>query len=190
MALAGKMTKFRISELSGVDRPAQSGARATIMKRDYSAQERQDAADAGEALPDGSFPIKTVADLKDAIDDVGRAKDSAKAKSHIIARAKALGATDQLPDDWGVKKADPGHDEGVHMSTAIKKALGLADTATDAEVEAAVLKGLSSVTEMQTSLALITKVAKMSPPVREHYEALLKADTPDAKAKDRVECKP
>ncbi len=175
--------EIQLDKIAAVDRPCQQPATVAIMKRDYSAQERQDAADAGEALPDGSFPIKTVADLKNAVHDVGRAKDSAKAKSHIIARAKALGATDQLPDDWEVKKADPGHDEGVHMSTAIKKALGLADTATDAEVEAAVLKGLSSVTEMQTSLALITKVAKMSPPVREHYEALLKADTPDAKAK-------
>jgi len=33
MALAGRMTKFRITELSGVDRPAQIGAKALIMKR-------------------------------------------------------------------------------------------------------------------------------------------------------------
>ena len=34
MGIGGRMTKFRIDELSGVDRPAQKGARKTIMKRD------------------------------------------------------------------------------------------------------------------------------------------------------------
>lgn len=31
--LKGRMTKFRISELSGVDRPAQAGATVAILKR-------------------------------------------------------------------------------------------------------------------------------------------------------------
>lgn len=186
MAIAGVMTKFKISELSGVDRPAQSGARATIMKRDYTADERKAAADAGEAMPDGSFPIKTKDDLKNAVQSHGRAADPAKAKTHIIARAKALGATDQLPDDWEVKKADPGHHDGqgVPMSNAIKKALGLADTATDTEVEAAIIKLASSelkeanakLAKAESDLALANKIAKMAPAVREHYEVLLKAD--------------
>jgi hypothetical protein len=51
-------------------------------------------------MPDGSFPIKTVADLKNAVRAVGRAKDPASAKRHIIKRAKALGAQSELPNTW------------------------------------------------------------------------------------------
>ncbi len=69
-------------------------------KRDFSTDERQKAADAGEALPDGSFPIKTKQDLKNAIHAYGRAKDPAKAKAHIIERAKALGSSGDLPQGW------------------------------------------------------------------------------------------
>lgn len=68
--------------------------------REFKASERKTAAKSGKALKDGSFPIKTKADLRNAISAYGRAKDKAKAKAHIISRAKALGATDMLPDDW------------------------------------------------------------------------------------------
>jgi len=34
MAIAGRMTKFRITELSGCTKPAQEGAKAVFMKRD------------------------------------------------------------------------------------------------------------------------------------------------------------
>jgi hypothetical protein len=74
-----------------------------VLKREFSQKERDDAADSGAALPDGSFPIENKSDLKNAIQAYGRAKDKEKAKAHIIARAKALGATDELPDDWKEK---------------------------------------------------------------------------------------
>jgi hypothetical protein len=74
-----------------------------LAKRDFSAEERKKAAESGHALPDGSFPINTVSDLENAIHAYGRAKDKEKAKAHIIARAKALGASDKLPEDWGGK---------------------------------------------------------------------------------------
>jgi len=74
-----------------------------LKKRDFSTAERETAAKEGDALPDGSFPIKTVQDLKNAVRAYGRAKDKEAAKKHIIARAKALGATGELPDDWKEK---------------------------------------------------------------------------------------
>ena len=55
---------------------------------------------AGGLLTGNSFPIKTVGDLENAVRAYGRAKDPAKAKAHIISRARSLGATDKLPDDW------------------------------------------------------------------------------------------
>jgi hypothetical protein len=69
-------------------------------KREFSEESRERMAGAGTAMPDGSFPIGNRADLMNAIRSVGRAKDYNKAKMHIINRARALNATDMLPEDW------------------------------------------------------------------------------------------
>ena len=71
-----------------------------VEKKEYTQAERELAGDKGEALPDGSYPIKTVGDLKNAIQAFGRAKDPAKVKAHIKTRAKALGREDLIPDKW------------------------------------------------------------------------------------------
>jgi len=69
-------------------------------KREFSTASRERMAEAGTAMPDGSFPIASRSDLQNAIQAVGRAKDYEKAKAHIISRARALNAMDMLPDDW------------------------------------------------------------------------------------------
>lgn len=71
-----------------------------FLNRDFSAEERQRLAKSGEAMPDGSFPIVTRDDLENAIRAIGRASDPAAAKAHIKKRAKALGASDLIPDEW------------------------------------------------------------------------------------------
>lgn len=108
----GFLRKLRLKELSLVTKPANQHSHVVLhkmddeyWKRDFSQDERDAAAESGAAMSDGSFPIKTVGDLKNAIRAVGRAKDIAAARRHIISRARALGATDQLPDSWNVKKA-------------------------------------------------------------------------------------
>lgn len=75
-------------------------------KREFSDKERQAAADSGAAMPDGSFPIKNKSDLHNAVQAIGRAKNPAKAKAHIKARAHALGAEGDLPDSWKADGAD------------------------------------------------------------------------------------
>lgn len=85
------------------------------MKRDYSDAERADMAEAGQAMPGGGFPIKTVKDLKNAIQAFGRAKDPAAAKAHIKARASALGREDLIPENW---KAVEGEVEKVEHNAA------------------------------------------------------------------------
>jgi len=69
-------------------------------KREFSGATRERMAEAGTAMPDGSFPIATRADLMNAIRSVGRAKDYGAARAHIIRRARALNAMDMLPEDW------------------------------------------------------------------------------------------
>ena len=61
-------------------------------------------AEEGMALPDGSFPIKDRADLENAIQAHGRAKDIEKAKRHIKKRAKELGLEDMIPEEWSEGK--------------------------------------------------------------------------------------
>lgn len=68
--------------------------------REFKTKERKDLADKGNALPDGSFPIKSEQDLKNAIQAVGRAKDKAAAKAHIKKRARALGLESLIPAGW------------------------------------------------------------------------------------------
>lgn len=75
-------------------------AEGAVSKRQFSDKKRKELAGKGHALPDGSFPIENTGDLKNAIKAFGRAKDKAKAKAHIIARAKDLKATNLLPADW------------------------------------------------------------------------------------------
>ena len=75
-----------------------------VQNREFSDEKRKELADKGHAMPDGSFPIETVTDLHNAIQSIGRSKNYAKTKAHIIERAKALSATSILPDDWKINK--------------------------------------------------------------------------------------
>jgi hypothetical protein len=78
----------------------QGGLVATATKS-WNREKRDKAAQKGQAMSDGSYPIKDKADLKKAIKAIGRGKKShASIKAHIKKRAKALGATNLLPDDW------------------------------------------------------------------------------------------
>lgn len=71
---------------------------------DYSKAQRENDSEKGFAMPSGAYPIRTVKDLKNAIQAFGRAKESEKAavKRHIIKRAKALGHTDLIPENWSM----------------------------------------------------------------------------------------
>jgi len=63
---------------------------------------RQAAADRGDAMPDGSYPIRDRTELAEAILALGRATDPQAVKRHIIKRARALNAIDLLPKSWGI----------------------------------------------------------------------------------------
>ncbi len=73
---------------------------------DFSTKQRENLSDKGQAMPGGGFPIRNRADLKRAIQAYGRAKNKAAAKTWIIKRAKALNATDLLPEGWLEQNAE------------------------------------------------------------------------------------
>jgi hypothetical protein len=52
------------------------------------------------ALPDGSYPITSEEDLRNAVQSYGRAKDKEAARLHIMKRAKDLGKENLIPPNW------------------------------------------------------------------------------------------
>ena len=69
-------------------------------KRKFSSEQRARMADAGTAMPDGSYPIANRKDLMNAIRSWGRGGADPKVKEHIKRRARALGASDMIPENW------------------------------------------------------------------------------------------
>lgn len=67
---------------------------------EFKAALRKKLSQEGEALPDGSFPIRNEKDLKNAISSYGRSKDPDKAKAWIKKRAKVLGLEKMIPESW------------------------------------------------------------------------------------------
>jgi len=92
-------------------------ARGVVWKY-VSAAKRDEYATSGVAMPNGDFPIPDEGHLKSA---VGHWKDytgdKAEAKSHIIKRAKALGLTNLLPDDWDGGSGDEAKGKAVEPTT-------------------------------------------------------------------------
>ena len=76
------------------------------LKRAFSEEKRTELAKGGMALPDGSYPIVSEEDLRNAIQAFGRAKDKEAAKAHIMKRARALGAESLIPENWKAKASE------------------------------------------------------------------------------------
>lgn len=77
-----------------------------VAEAKYSADDMKDLMAKGHAMKNASgepsYPIADLSDLKKAIRAVGRGKSGHDAiRAHIMKRAKALGATDLIPDNWG-----------------------------------------------------------------------------------------
>lgn len=82
-----------------------------MVKAKYKQADRDQMASSGQAMSDGSYPVADAEDLDRAIHAVGRGgADHDKIRAHIISRAKALGASSKIPDNWN---ADGSMGKGV-----------------------------------------------------------------------------
>jgi hypothetical protein len=86
----------------------------------YSDEERAAMARTGEAMPNGSYPIKHAADISFAVEDRRNAGQPADARKHIL-RATELGALDKVPDDWRGDTAAGGDNSKVARATTLRK---------------------------------------------------------------------
>lgn len=106
---------------------------------DYSKKQRETDAKKGLALPDGSYPIRNVKDLKNAVKAYGRAPSSKRSdvRKHIKKRANALNRKDLIPADWKeasliAEETSPLFGEFGELVPVIAAGVpGVADTASD-----------------------------------------------------------
>lgn len=74
---------------------------AAVVKAKYNADDLRRMASSGAAMADESYPIGDRDDLDKAIRAVGRGGSSHNAiRKHIISRARSLGASSEIPDNW------------------------------------------------------------------------------------------
>lgn len=166
-----------------------------VEKREFTEEERDEAAEEGNAMPDGSYPILNRSDLENAIQAYGRASDPEGVKAHIKRRAKELGLEELIPETWLEKGCDEYSDEEMEkacsymdrhkgsMSSAMKKrvvdlALGMAEDMEDEdenEIEIHVGKSLESIIEQKVEAIL---KSKETPVVEESTEVEKAAPEP------------
>jgi hypothetical protein len=95
---------------------------ADVAKAKNDTADREKKAASGAAMPDGSYPIANEADLKKAVHAVGRGgADHNAIRKHVIARARSLGASSEIPDNWnsdGSLKGDVSKEADVPESVA------------------------------------------------------------------------
>jgi hypothetical protein len=105
-----------------------------VAKAKYDAADLKRMAANHEAMPDESYPVADKADLTSAIRAVGRGgADHDAIRRHVIARAEALGATSEIPDNWnadGSLKGDVAKE--MDMDDDLDPTTLLADTDGDA----------------------------------------------------------
>lgn len=99
VALDGEVLGYDKYEADEVEQIEAEAAEIAI-KRAFSEERRMELAKEGMALPDGSYPIVSESDLRNAIQAFGRAKDKEAAKRHIMKRARALKLESLIPANW------------------------------------------------------------------------------------------
>lgn len=120
MVAAAQNAKSRIEAMTAAIKAAELSSRIAEAKNADSAYMLQTLEDAdtelavisrkmreklaGEkkALPDGSFPIRNVSDLRNAVQAYGRSKPGKRGlvRRHIVKRARQLDKTDLIPENW------------------------------------------------------------------------------------------
>jgi hypothetical protein len=78
----------------------ESEAAEIALKRAFTDDQRKELTKEGKAMKDGSFPIDSEQDLRNAVQAYGRASDQPATKAHIMKRARAMGLDELIPSNW------------------------------------------------------------------------------------------
>jgi hypothetical protein len=142
----------------------------------FSDEERAKLAETGEALPDGSYPIRNEQDLKNAIHAYGRStpKDRAKVRTHIRKRAKALGLAALVPEEWKAAASIEAATSVAQMRASITAAL-IASASASAEPAEMVLLDTVELSSDDYLSTIIENNAQDSDPKASSYPAVTAA---------------
>ena len=93
---------------------------------------RERLAQEGKALKDGSYPIRNISDLRNAVQAYGRAKPGHKAavRKHIMKQARALDRRDLIPENWKVASSEFTIDD---MTADLRERIEFATKSTNSE---------------------------------------------------------
>ena len=122
VALDGEVLGYDTYEPDEAD-AIESEAAEIALKRAFSDDEREDLAEQGQAMKDGSYPIVSEEDLRNAVQAYGRASNQSATKAHIMKRAKDLGLEELIPTNWvagGKEKAIMSADDAEFMASLIE----------------------------------------------------------------------
>lgn len=95
--VSARAAELGIDDLASLQEEVLTAA-ATKAKYDFGARLKM--VKTGEAMVGGAFPVKDEEDLRNAIQSIGRAKDPAAARAHVMKRARALRLVNLLPEKW------------------------------------------------------------------------------------------
>lgn len=132
---------------------------------------RERLAKEGKALKDGSYPIRNVSDLKNAIKAYGRAKPGKRSqvRRHIVRRARGLGRPELIPEEWKAASVGFSLVEGLELDSIRYRAQLAARRLPDGSGDGR-LKALSEPRPMVSALKGVDEeVADLTP---EEVEAL------------------
>lgn len=164
---------YEISENVGHTHTIDSGRLQEIMmmrmmmktdefeKQELTSSVRERLAREGQALPDGSFPIRNRSDLRNAIRAFGRARsqDRGRVARHIRRRARALRAVDMLPEEGTLASLLKSHENGEDV---VDKEDSMSDDLKKAKEEIA---------SLQAEMEKLSKVAALSTAHKAHYDS-------------------
>lgn len=172
------LTRLRIDEVSSVDRGAGKGVKIMLMKQDPITSKRKDMSKIGTMFSkllgggsNDSIIDKSLEGLAESVSSiVTEATDPAELSAALTKSFEQFG--DHLKTTLTAGPAVQKKEDPIMDLTVLKKALGLADTATEADVSNAIAKSLSDnatqVKKLQTDLKIAK--AEFSSAELSHYE--------------------
>lgn len=150
-----------------------------LLKRTFTSEQREKLAESGAAMSDGSFPTVNKQDLRNAISAFGRAKNKAAVAKHIKKRAKALKATDILPEEGTL--ADMMKSQTENPSAGKVGKVGTTEESTMPDENSKQVEELTKKLERATAVGTLTDMQKA------HFEGLKEDEQDEFLAKSADE---
>ena len=137
---------------------------------DYTDEERAELVKQGKAMSGNRYPVVTLNDFHNAVDDWNRTGQPADVKSFLMKRAKAEGWEDAMPDDWKTTSASAAGGKESTMK-GLAEVYGLKADASEDEILAAAQAHREKATELETENTELKGKTVVEPDTLEQLKA-------------------